>query len=134
MGRSGFPYRDPNRRDDAGNRRDENIGNRRDELSNRRDENLGNRRDDLGNRRDDLSNRRDDLGNRRDDVGGNRRDDGPGPRRDDAPAMRREPRDLRPERRPRPDASPTPASGLGGLTADLEELLRLLEGSDVTEL
>jgi acetyl-CoA carboxylase biotin carboxyl carrier protein len=91
MVRSGYPFRDPNRRSD------------------------------------------DSLGNRRDDMVGNRRDDAPGNRRDDAAANRRDrDRDQRPERRPRAESGPP--AGLGGLTGDIEELLRLLAGSDITEL
>jgi acetyl-CoA carboxylase biotin carboxyl carrier protein len=95
MVRSGYPFRDPNRRDDAS--------------SNRRDESLGNRRDDMP---------------------GNRREEPPNNRREDAPTNRREPR---PDRRPRPEGG-APSTSLGDLTGDVEELLRMLAGSDVTEL
>ena len=106
MVRPGYPFRDrdPNRREDM-------AGNRRDDMAgNRRDEMAGNRRDDP-------------VGNRRDEAGSNRRDDQAGGRRDQP----------RPDRRPRPD---TPAGGadLGSLAADIEALLRLISGSDVTEL
>ena len=105
MVRPGYPFRD---RDP--NRREDMAGNRRDDMAgNRRDEMAGNRRDDP-------------VGNRRDEAGG-RRDDQAGGRRDQP----------RPDRRPRPD---TPAGGadLGSLAADIEALLRLISGSDVTEL
>src|SRR5690242_11826971 len=75
----------------------------------------------------------DSSGNRRDDMAGNRRDELPGNRRDDMANNRRDrEREPRTERRPRPE-SPPPAD-LGSLTADIEELVRLLAGSDVTEL
>jgi acetyl-CoA carboxylase biotin carboxyl carrier protein len=85
-----------------------------------------NRRDDMaGNRRDDMA------GNRRDDMAGNRRDDTPSNRRDDQPGSRRD--QQRPDRRPRPEAAPSSAD-LGSLAADIEVLLRLVSGTDVTEL
>src|SRR5215212_5161121 len=74
----------------------------------------------------------DTAGNRRDDMAGNRREESIGNRRDEGPGNRRDREQQRPERRPR--AENTPPSALGSLTGDIEELLRLLAGSDVTEL
>ena len=122
MGRSGYPFRDPNRLrpDSAGNQRDD----------------AGNRRDDAGNRRDDIGNRRDDIGNRRDEGPNVRRDEGSNVRRDEGGGARREPRSERPANRPRPDApaSSSAPSGLRDIAADVEELLRMVVNTDVTEL
>jgi acetyl-CoA carboxylase biotin carboxyl carrier protein len=91
----------------------------RDRDPNRRDDMAGNRRDDMaGNRRDDM------VGNRREDATSNRRDDQAGSRRD---------QQQRPDRRPRPEAAPS-STDLSSLTADIEALLRLVNGTDVTEL